>query len=241
MKLDSIIEQVIFTYKWDYRMAGDVALEYEKFMILRNENPNLSPPDNIDKFWHQHILNTNHYYNYCLNKFHKLIHHNPVDSLDQTARSIRLQNTIIAYRNKFGFVQKTKIWSTNNTREDVWNFSAGADYDIIYLKLIYIFDIYDEKGVFLRKASRKNDKIYDGKTIACHLSKDITIANLKKIINDKTNYLTGMPGLGINVFLTINDKKYDLHDQQIISNIISKNNSNQFLVVLEEISQNGYC
>lgn len=87
-------------YRWTYQYTVQVIFEYERFLQLRFVEPKLSPSDTIDKLWHIHILDTLSYYSYCADKFKKIIHHSPMDSQDQEARKIRLENTQIKYFEK---------------------------------------------------------------------------------------------------------------------------------------------
>ena len=70
--MESIIEQVQKEYTWSNEYAKKVCIEYLKFMDLRNKNQNLSPSNDIDKFWHQHILNTKMYRNFCVVKYRRV-------------------------------------------------------------------------------------------------------------------------------------------------------------------------
>ena len=57
---------------WNEILINNVANEYEKFLYLLSISDcpqNMSPSDSIDIFWHQHILDTKNYYNYCNNRF----------------------------------------------------------------------------------------------------------------------------------------------------------------------------
>lgn len=68
---------------------------YEIFLSIRaDKSDSCSPSDLIDMLWHSHILDTKNYYDYCMSKFGKIIHHNPDDSLDQTERLTRISNTM---------------------------------------------------------------------------------------------------------------------------------------------------
>ena len=108
--MNSIINQVMLEYSWDHHYAKSVAFEYMRFLELRNENKDLSPSDDIDRFWHQHILNTKHYFTYCFKKFSQIVHHDPTDAYDQKARALRLKNTMKAYTARFGPIKKKKVW-----------------------------------------------------------------------------------------------------------------------------------
>lgn len=112
--------------RWNIDYTIKVFLEYERFLELRNQYSELSPSNDIDKFWHTHILNTKSYYFYCINKFNKIIHHDPVESLNQNKRKQRLENTIKKYIEKFGIPTYPEIWNlesnlTNNINNTISN------------------------------------------------------------------------------------------------------------------------
>lgn len=71
----------------------------------------MSPSNDIDKFWHYHILDAKSYYAYCIDKFNKIIHHNPIDSFDKKSRFDRIANTYIQYLNKFGSNGNKQVWN----------------------------------------------------------------------------------------------------------------------------------
>ncbi len=96
---------------WDRLMCEKVKFEYERFMELRATNSNLSPPDQIDKFWHTHILDTNSYLSYCLTQWNRIIHHNPAEAQDQLARAIRLSNTLTVYKETYGNFTHPEVWA----------------------------------------------------------------------------------------------------------------------------------
>lgn len=99
---------------WSPLYTEQVQFEYERFLELRNIDDKLSPSDIIDKFWHTHILDTKLYYNYCVNKFFRIIHHDPNDSLNQQARKIRFCSTLIKYKEKYGLPIYNDIWKNTN-------------------------------------------------------------------------------------------------------------------------------
>eukprot|EP01038_Epipyxis_sp_PR26KG_P011501 gene11501-15406_t len=75
--------------------------EWERFMILKSNNDDISPPDDVDRLWHQIILDTKLYTYYCEQHFGKIIHHDPSNSEDQEARIERLNFTLCLYRSFF--------------------------------------------------------------------------------------------------------------------------------------------
>lgn len=125
---DNIIEFVKISCNWTDKYTREVLFEYERFLILRESDNQLSPSDDIDRFWHIHILCSQHYTEYCLSKFNKYIHHNALDSMDQPARLHRLSNTLNEYTKHFGDANKL-IWTNNvgvggNDQTSI-NFSIG--------------------------------------------------------------------------------------------------------------------
>lgn len=55
--------------------------EFCKFMILKNENygTRILPSKLIDLVWHQFILHTELYSQFCINHFGRYIHHRPLN------------------------------------------------------------------------------------------------------------------------------------------------------------------
>lgn len=90
----SIVEQFIREYGWSKAYATEVREQYIKFLALRNTDEKYSPTDDIDRFWHQHILNTAHYQSYCIKNFGRIVHHRPTDAYDREARAARVANTV---------------------------------------------------------------------------------------------------------------------------------------------------
>ena len=108
--MDSLKAQLQSYYGWDNDKVDGLVREYEKFLIIRSQCEQCSPSEEIDYVWHQHILNTKHYYDYCFDKFNKIIHHDPQMADDQAARIGRLYNTCDKYWNKYGYSPPDYIW-----------------------------------------------------------------------------------------------------------------------------------
>ena len=87
--------------------------DYKRFLEIRNADNTCSPSDIIDELWHQHILDTQSYFDYCTQKFNKIIHHNPEDANDQQQRKIRLKSSIDMYRINYGEEPDNFIWDLN--------------------------------------------------------------------------------------------------------------------------------
>jgi hypothetical protein len=117
--MDKIIELTKSTYEWSDDYANLVFVEYERFLLLRLTNENLSPSEDIDKLWHTHILCSKHYETYCQEKFNKFIHHDAIDSIesdDKTPRINRITNTLIEYKKQFGNYNEI-VWSTETIKK----------------------------------------------------------------------------------------------------------------------------
>ena len=191
--MEPIIKQVINTYGWAPEYAKAVAFEYARFIVLRNGNPKLSPSDDIDKFWHQHMLNTKNYYDYCNKYFARLVHHNPDDADDQKARFLRVRNTRSEYTKKFGPIVNERVWDnmspTKTAPADlVWKSNNSFDKQKIDFKLVYTFDIWDITNRYIGKAWRANNSPYDRQTITYYYGDNETISDLRKTIADKTGH-----------------------------------------------------
>ena len=247
--LNPIITQIKHNYKWSDEYAKIVAFEYDRFMKLRSANENLSPSDDIDKFWHQHILNTKHYNNYCFTKFNKFIHHDPIDSIDQLAREKRLLNTKQAYINSFGPIVNNRVWGIMPLKHDIPTVNS-SNISIIKVELMYTFDVYDEKRNFITKKWKPNNKLYDKKIIPISFdnSKPFTIMDLKNFLHKKTNHFwyaikiyKHIPNKPFNYsyYEKFDDKKY-LQDETKISDLIANGNT-YFMAVLDEDTSNGFC
>jgi hypothetical protein len=282
--MNKLVNQVMSIYKWTQEYTKTVVFEYERFLQLRKDSDKLSPSDDIDKVWHQHILNTKYYYDYCYMRFDKFIHHDPYDSLDQDSRKKRIENTLRYYIVIFKEIPNKLVWkysditnlsdaigtglsdnpngpiknpngpnvsvnnpnvSVNNPNVSVSNLHEFSDNltgikQYIDVKIMYIFD--DSNGDNITKKWRKNNKIFDGKTIKFQLdfSGKETPTNLRMRISKKTGHN----------FIAI--KLYHLNKKNITdamngtrgSEIFDETKLNQntpLLAILEEMSSFGYC
>ena len=106
-------EQISQYNNWTLEYCNKVIFEYERFMILRCNNINTGPSDDINKLWQYHILNTEIYSNYCMIKFNKIIHHNPLDNNDLISKKNKLFTSLNAYKSTFGEFKYQEVWSSN--------------------------------------------------------------------------------------------------------------------------------
>jgi hypothetical protein len=85
IRLDSVREAVMEKLGWNSERAKSAQQEYFRFLTLLQLKPgfmlvpwpNAEGQDDLDQFWHQHILDTAKYAADCDRLFGRMIHHNP--------------------------------------------------------------------------------------------------------------------------------------------------------------------
>lgn len=94
--------------KWDFDTCELAEREYKRFLTLIKVNPRIEivPTKLMDKFWHQHILDTVAYHEDCMKVFGYFLHHFPYFGIygkkDQEALSNTFQITQRLYFEYFG-------------------------------------------------------------------------------------------------------------------------------------------
>ena len=103
LELNSIRDALIEKQGWSLKRAESARVEYVRFLTLLQRRPgfmlipwpNKEGQDDLDQFWHQHILDTAKYAADCNALFGRMIHHNPhvvrgsgdeTDAIDKTQR-----------------------------------------------------------------------------------------------------------------------------------------------------------
>jgi hypothetical protein len=117
--MEFAVRKVQQRYNWTAEHTAMVEREWHRFLILKSldEFDQFSPCDDVDALWHQIILNTRYYADYCHNQFHKMIHHDPENAEDQDARKLRLELTLEAYCDRFGEEPVGAIWNDQQEAE----------------------------------------------------------------------------------------------------------------------------
>ena len=93
---------------WSNEMCDFAELEYKKFLTLKLLYPKVSfvPSKIVDKFWHEHILDTKSYAEDCMTLFGSFLHHYPYFGIygddDQQALQAAFDKTIKLYDAHFG-------------------------------------------------------------------------------------------------------------------------------------------
>jgi len=101
---------------WTETLCDFAELEYKKFLSLKVLYPKISlvPSKLVDKFWHEHILDTKSYADDCNALFGYFIHHSPYFGIygddDQQALQTSFDETIKLYEIHFGKFPTDKIF-----------------------------------------------------------------------------------------------------------------------------------
>lgn len=85
----AIHQKLVSYYHWSERDVAKTSQMYRNFLFLtckyRKENPYLPPSEDIDEFWHQHILDTKKYIHDCNYVFGEYLHHYPYFGIDSNS------------------------------------------------------------------------------------------------------------------------------------------------------------
>ena len=91
---------------WTAAKANEVEAEYKRFLILNMKHPKdrVVPSDDVDDFWHQHILDTRRYPEDCQAIFGYFFHHYPYFGMlgDQAELVAAAQLSAALYQREFG-------------------------------------------------------------------------------------------------------------------------------------------
>lgn len=91
MNLDMVIETLTRKYKWLNSEAEEASRQYRNYLWLLKKyglNQPLAPTEDIDEFWHHHILHTKKYREDCNNIFANYLDHTPIShSQEKSAAS----------------------------------------------------------------------------------------------------------------------------------------------------------
>jgi len=85
MDLSQIIDKMVSHQKWRREEAESVSVFYRNFLFLNlkyADKAPLPPSDDIDEFWHNHILDTEKYHSDSQAIFGKYFHHYPYLGID---------------------------------------------------------------------------------------------------------------------------------------------------------------
>lgn len=95
-------------YGWSEQHADQMAREYKRFLILSAKHPELmlAPDQDVDRFWHMHILDTQKYAQDCEEVFGYFLHHFPYLGLrgegDEEVLQDSFESMQSLYKEQFG-------------------------------------------------------------------------------------------------------------------------------------------
>ena len=85
--------------------------EYKRLLTLAIEGRPSTPPKLIDEFWHQHILMSQPYYEFCMRVAGRYVHHAPNYKKPHGFHAPRFKRTHAAYKKRFGLEPDPLVWS----------------------------------------------------------------------------------------------------------------------------------
>jgi hypothetical protein len=94
--------------KWTIELCDLAEREYKRYLMLIKMNPKceIVPTKLMDKFWHQHILDTVAYHKDCMAVFGYFVHHFPYFGIygkkDQENLSLAFEKSQKMYQKHFG-------------------------------------------------------------------------------------------------------------------------------------------
>ena len=81
-----VVDKIVSTKGWKKRDVLKICELYRHFLFLRkkynDDNLQLPPSEEIDEFWHNHILDTQKYIPDCERIFGRYLHHYPYFGID---------------------------------------------------------------------------------------------------------------------------------------------------------------
>lgn len=105
----SLIKKKMVSDGWRKKDVEQTCVQYRNFLYLNRKYPQyglLPPSEDIDEFWHYHILDTKKYSDDCQKIFGEYWHHYPYlvldKNLDQKQLEISFELTQTLYQKEFG-------------------------------------------------------------------------------------------------------------------------------------------
>lgn len=110
---------------WDYNFAQKAIWEYKKFVYLGVISDfSVTPSKIIDQVWHEHILFSSGYRDFCRDIINYNFDHNPeLIGIDIQTEIFQSQycHTIELYKKEFGITPPIDIWGETKFKAEVKN------------------------------------------------------------------------------------------------------------------------
>lgn len=93
LDLSAVKRRLGMSKGWNSGVCDNVELQYKAFLLLHLEPHGhaLVPTKKIDEMWHEHILHTRSYVDFCNDVFGEYMHHNP-DTIDSRGLDAHHEN-----------------------------------------------------------------------------------------------------------------------------------------------------
>ena len=111
LRYDAVVRRIAKEHRVRRSTAARWFEEMVRFLDLCHASPGaLSPSKKVDKAWHEFLLFTRDYQQFCEKRYGRFIHHNPYDAPDRGG----YRATIAAYTAQYGR-PSPRIWPTGYT------------------------------------------------------------------------------------------------------------------------------
>lgn len=118
-----LIQKVSISCNVDDKSAKSYLIECLKFLhLIGVKKQKLTPSLKVDLAWHEFILFTRTYHQFCSTEFGRYIHHQPGG--DEKQNRHQFKNTLMLYALTFG-TPPIDIWEYSE--EDDFNLDCGAE------------------------------------------------------------------------------------------------------------------
>ncbi len=109
-------ERMELKYRWSKEKTNQLFDEMKKFLYLCATNDGaMAPPEEIDEIWHNFILFTGDYAEFCRDMAGFFLHHQPLTQAQRTqSDGSMVENTLTAARRAFGDDLPEEYWSFQN-------------------------------------------------------------------------------------------------------------------------------
>src|SRR5688572_459324 len=120
---------------WTREYADSIGIAYKTYLTMLVKYPDdaedILLSEDVDEFWHTHILQTRKYMQDCQNVFGNYLHHEPhvgeVTSADIEKRTIQAERTRQLYEREFGGVRESEMaWSGEAIRPEHAAYSTAT-------------------------------------------------------------------------------------------------------------------
>lgn len=108
MDFSMIINKLVSHQGWSQQNAKEICNLYKNYLFLSAKYPEkmLPPSEEVDEFWHAHILDTHKYHDDCNQIFRHYLHHYPYFGIDghssMADNEIAFSETQSLYFSEFG-------------------------------------------------------------------------------------------------------------------------------------------